>query len=152
MDDEKKYIEAPEVEVMIQTIIQKYTTLYELQKVGIKAIFRIPSRSRGSKEVYGTASIVGERMRLFLDADFLIEIWRDGWDSMDEKGKEALIFHELKHCVVEEKPNKKGGITLVLKTKPHDFSGFIEEYNIFGDWRNDLPELKNEQMEETEND
>ena len=151
--DEKKYFEAPDVEREIQRVLEKYNdTFYNIRKVGFKAIYRIPERCRGEKVVYGSTSTVSEKMRLFIDADFLIEIWKDGWDASNETQKEALIFHELKHCEMEEKETKKG-LKNVMKTVPHHFEGFVDEYEKFGDWRNDLPELNNnEKTGEDENE
>ena len=45
--------------------------------------------------------------------------------------------------IVEKIDKVTGDIIFKYKIIPHDFEGFVNEYDIFKDWRNDLPELKN---------
>jgi len=148
---EIKYERAPELDPFIDKVRTKYLQHFtpeqhgSIEKAKFVGIFRFPEKSRGGKTVFGSARKVSDKERIFVDADFIIEVWKDFWTNgsttPEEKEKEALIFHELKHCVYKEKVDKKtGNITYMPKLVPHDFEGFIKEYELFGDWTGDLPE------------
>ncbi len=152
------YERSEKVEKQIYEILAKYAQKYTdsgllskaelftlLQKAKFICLFRNSPRHKGEKLVLGSASIINDRLRAFVDGDFLIEICSQSWASLDEIGREALIFHELCHCSIKEKDDKQtGGTKFVLGTLPHEFEGFCDEYSFFGNWAGDLPfELNN---------
>jgi hypothetical protein len=51
---------------------------------------------------------------------------------------EALLFHELKHAVVERKADEDRKLSL----KPHDWEGFVDEIRFYGAWRSSIERLR----------
>lgn len=71
------------------------------------------------------------------DLDYLIVVDRPIWATLDAERQERLMFHELKHLVVQEdefgvpRRSKETGKPL-LKLVPHDFEFFADEIIRYG--------------------
>lgn len=65
------------------------------------------------------------------DAEFECIFWfaLEAWQLLDERGREALVFHELTHCGHDE----QGRPVLV----PHDAGVFTAEVEQYGTWWKD---------------
>ena len=62
---------------------------------------------------------------------FLVRISKPIWDKLEPSGREALVFHELKHCTV----GFDNDGYLQLGTRGHDYEAFNEEVELYGLWR-----------------
>lgn len=116
-----------------------FTNLRQARFVGV---FRNNERKRDNKIVMGSARCIDDRMRAFVEGDFLIEVCSNSWRNLTDELREALLFHELCHCNVIEKDDKRnGGTKIVYSTKDHEFTGFYDELEFYGPWRDTLPSM-----------
>ena len=130
---------AVEVDPYVNSTIKKYPKFKELKNCKFVTLFRNNPIKKGEKLVFGSAQAMSKKMKAIAPADFIIEIWYEAWGELDEEKREALIFHELSHCKYEEK-EKDGEIKYYYKSSPHDFEGFNDELELFGNWTGNLPE------------
>jgi NTP pyrophosphatase (non-canonical NTP hydrolase) len=85
-----------------------------------------------SKTVAGKCVKSGKELKFFSTFDYLIEISGELWDALDEKTREILIEHELKHVLPVA--NDKTG-DWEFKIRDHnvqDFASIIKKHGI--DW------------------
>jgi hypothetical protein len=117
-----------EVISIAQQIIKKYHD--DLAKASIGFLFREDAQVSGDKLVLGKASKVPDRLKPFLDYDFLIWLSQEDYVKFDNKQREALIDHELCHCTMNEED--------MPKMRHHDIEEFgciVERYGL---WKSDL--------------
>lgn len=83
----------------------------------------------------GQFTIAATGVNLDPDAAFECIFWfaMETWVLLDERGKEALVFHELMHCGHDE----EGRIQLI----PHDAGVFTEEVKLYGPWWEDAQKV-----------
>lgn len=67
--------------------------------------------------------------------DYIMIVDKKLYDHFDRSDLDRVLFHELKHCFIDENDN--------CKTIPHDFEGFYAEI----DYNKDDPEWKNRMTE-----
>jgi hypothetical protein len=62
------------------------------------------------------------------DAQFECIFWfsMEAWNLLDQRGREAMIYHELTHCSHDEQGRPY--------LKPHDAGVFNDELKIYGIW------------------
>lgn len=97
-------------------------------------IFRSEAESSAGKEVWGKAQKVSDKLKVYLDFDFLIWIARDAWASLSINQKQALLDHELCHCLYKE-----GAASM----RPHDIEEFTQIVDRYGLWRLELAQMAN---------
>lgn len=115
-----------------EDMIKKYHP--HLREATIVFMFRSESSSSGGKEVYSKAAKVTAQMRALLDeADFIIWVSQPDWEKNNTAWREALIDHELCHCLIVD-----GEASL----RPHDVEEFLEIINRHGYWNATLKELQ----------
>lgn len=95
-------------------------------------IFRSEAQIGNGREIWGQAQKVSNKLKVYLDFDFLIWLAADAWASLTLNQKKALIDHELCHCLYDE-----GKISL----RPHDIEEFTEIVDRYGLWRVDLEKM-----------
>ena len=98
--------------------------------------------------LWGRAKKIGELEKEFHEHDFVIILNKQVWRTLPEKGKRALVDHELSHCGVE--CDEKTGEPR-YHTKKHDVEDFVGVVRRHGLWKSDLEQfvnaaLKREQM------
>jgi|APSaa5957512622_1039677.scaffolds.fasta_scaffold00991_9 hypothetical protein len=125
-----------EVYKTMQTLIASNANLAPLALVDdeILVVFKEKASKSGDQVVVGTTakanallSVVGEQ-----DYKFVITLAGDEWQDMGNKEREALLFHHLCACGIEENPDT-GDMKCFVK-RP-DVSFFREEVEVFGFWR-----------------
>lgn len=89
------------------------------------------TESKGKLQL-AEASIPPAKMSPILDDkyDFVIVIAQDRWGTMSEEQREAVVDHELCHCIYEGCAAIRG----------HDFEEFAEVVHRHGMWRADRGE------------
>jgi hypothetical protein len=66
---------------------------------------------------------------------YVLQVSEDRWNVIDDKTREALIFHELCHIVVEEdEDDDTGREFLVLSLRGHDFEDMQDVIADYGPW------------------
>jgi len=103
--------------------------------VRIAYVWRDKPIIRGGKTVLGKARKISGLPAFLasedLDTDnpafFVIEIDKTYWPSLSENEREALVDHELTHCIVDEDEG-------TLKILPHDLEEFYFIVKRHGLW------------------
>jgi Putative phage metallopeptidase len=119
----KVYSDSPEIEQVAKTIIP---TLGWLEQPKIKYLMLDADKS----DCMGKCSRATGKWKHLTGYDYIIEAWRTGWDSCDEHGKEALVYHELLH--VTSKVDKNGEVKWGIKK--HDLEEFFDVARKYGAW------------------
>lgn len=130
----KKFLFAPEVEVVAQPIINKYHK--HIKRAKIAYIFRRAIKGVGDRHVeLGRMSRMTDKFKLFADYDFVMEISWKHWKSMKDKTRQALVDHELCHCgsKVDLKTGKE--TFHIIHHDLEEFKCIVERY---GFWSNNL--------------
>ena len=81
---------------------------------------------RPSAEVRAIAEDLGQRV------DYLIVIGQDSWETLTERQREALIFHECCHFAGYDAETETWGL------RGHDVEAFAKEITHYGAWKSDL--------------
>jgi hypothetical protein len=119
-----------------EEIIRQYHA--DLRNANIGFLFRSEAQSSGDKQVTATASKVSDKLRPFLDYDFIIWVAEDVWKSLTHERRQALIDHELCHCQYIGGPGE--GKATILH---HDIEEFIVIIERYGLWSHDLLNARN---------
>lgn len=111
----------------------------DLKSARIGFVFRDKGTQSGGRITIAQASKVSPKMQVFMDFDFIIWISEEDWSSLVSAQREALIDHELCHCIFYEDNN-------TAKMRGHDVQEFICVIQRHGMWSIDLLRLQ-EQMD-----
>ncbi len=144
------YTSAPEVEVVAKKLIRrwhKHLVDQTMDHTGIevRCIFRDEHQTRADKAVLATTRLLGGLQAWLAatvkptDAEaprlFLIEVARDVWDVLEPSARDALIDHELCHCVMDDHS----------PPRPHLLGHDVEEFEAVvrrhGVWRPEVEAL-----------
>lgn len=117
--------EAPqEVLRMAERIIERYHE--HLLDARVLFIMRSEAPVSNGQVTYGKARKVSAEQQVHIDADFIVWLAKDYWESfLSPKQKEALIDHELSHCHFD-------GFTASIKG--HDVEEFTHIIERHGMW------------------
>lgn len=136
--DNWDYKESDFIEGIARGIINDHHS--HLRNARIKYLIRRKASKTAGKITFGQAIKPGKRYNYLTDCDFIIEIAKTAIDNLTDEGLEALVDHELYHCI---KADEK------YKTTSHDFTGFFANIDRYGFWNKELRNLENQlkQME-----
>lgn len=125
----------PEVITIAQSLIERYHP--RLQDARIGFVFRSEAPVSQGRQVMAKAARVSDKMKAVMesqgarDIDFVIWIAFDVWQNLGSLRREALIDHELYHCVYDPVEHK-------ASIRAHDFEEFHEVVERHGLWTSDL--------------
>jgi len=105
----------------------------------ISYIFRDEAPVSDDKVVAGMCYRVDDRNWTLHKQDFIIEISKDIWDDASDQFKEALMFHELKHCAIRLDKDGQPGFddksgrlkTGIHKHDVEEFNDVLDKYGTF---------------------
>lgn len=121
---------------LMKTLISKHASLGLLGAVEDKIVicFQEKASMKGGVPVMGKTSKASKQTHLVSEVEweFLITLPHDIWVDLSDKEKEALLFHQLCVCGVEE--NEETGDLKCFIRVP-DVSFFKEEVAEYGFWR-----------------
>lgn len=102
----------------------------DLFNVNFVFIFKEKASKKGGKIVIAKVRKVRAKEKIAYDSDvdFVIEIGHNAWEELNDKQKEAVIFHELCHCLVDE--NEEGEKELSIL--PHEIEEFADVIEVYG--------------------
>jgi hypothetical protein len=112
---------------MANEIVEKYHP--DLKEANIGFLFRDETQVSQGKEVLGKASKVPDRLKPYLDYDFIIWIDESAWIKLMDHQRKALIDHELCHCTLDE------GAAKMVHHDIEEFQAIIERHGV---WHSDL--------------
>lgn len=123
------YHKATEVRDVAEAIIKQDRTY--LNDTKIYYLFRPEAAISDNHAVAGMAVRVDDRNRTIHDYDFIVEIAKDIWESLDATFRKALVDHELGHIGLRK--DKEGNVIFCTDTgrprtfsKKHDLEEFSE--------------------------
>lgn len=123
-----------------QSVIHTAENLIEnfhliLKHARICFVFRSEAQKQGDRMILGQCTKVPDKMKPYLEYDFLIWISEEDYMKMDDLQREAIIDHELCHC---------GGDPLNgWKIRPHDIQEFAEVVERHGIYSRDVRQFTN---------
>jgi predicted metallopeptidase len=105
-----------------------------MNSVIARYIFVVPNIS---KTVHGKCIRANNELKFFGKFDYLIEFSKEIWNSIDDKTKEILMYHELLHVLVK---TSKG--QMVPSIAGHDLQDFYAVISKYGpDWFKDFKDI-----------
>jgi hypothetical protein len=127
----KTYTLSPELEVVASQVLEAEEL--QVYPARIKYMLVYPHIS---KRVAGRCVLASALVKFFGDADYVIQMSGELWDSLPDEVRRVLMYHELLH-VMPVFNEKKG--TWDFKLRDHDIQDFLvitEKYGI--DWLKNL--------------
>lgn len=111
--------------------------------LNIKLMFDTKRRVSRGRLILATVEIASEKIKYFtkneveLDGvDYILIVDKKAWELANEKDKDRLVSHELRHVFVDETGKRK--------LLPHDIEDFVAEVKLNvddPDWGNNLATL-----------
>ena len=111
--------------------------------LNIKLMFDTKRRVSRGKLILASVEIASEKIKYFtkneveLDGvDYILIVDKKAWELANEKDKDRLVSHELRHVFVDETGKRK--------LLPHDIEDFVAEVKLNvddPDWGNNLATL-----------
>lgn len=127
----------PEVYKTIETLIANNMALKDLALVDdeILVVFKEKASTSGDLAIAGKSSKASSLLSVVSEKPykFVITLAADEWQAMSDGEREALLFHHLCACRVEENPDT--GVMKCFVRIP-DVSFYREEVEKYGFWRN----------------
>lgn len=117
----------PDVIEMAQDLINQHHKHLRNARIGF--LFREEAPISNGKYTLGKTQKVTDRLKVFMDYDFIIWLAEDKWSELDKPRKLALLDHELCHCLFD-------GLTAGMRH--HDVEEFVEIIDRHGFWTTDL--------------
>ena len=126
-----------EVYKTMEQLIANKSALSHLALVDdeILLVFREKAATNGDMVIAGATAKAGPLLTVVSEGkkwQFVITLAADTWATMGSKEQEALLFHHLCACAVDENPTT--GDTKCSKRLP-DVSFYREEVEEYGFWR-----------------
>jgi hypothetical protein len=113
-----------------QRLIDQYHPWLADARIGF--VFRKEAQRSKGKLVLAQAQLVNAKLQVYLEYDFLIWVSKEDWEGqLTAAQREALIDHELSHCV-KNLSNDRWDI------RPHDVQEFWHILDRHGLWNRDL--------------
>ena len=127
------YIESPYLEKLAMEIIE---ARFKWPKMPIiKFLFLKTMKSNYNAK----CSKAGGKWKYLTNADYVIEVWEDSWENMDDYVREALLYHELLHIRPVERLNRDTNVVeIVWRIASHDVEEFLLTVQEYGIWNQSL--------------
>jgi hypothetical protein len=134
--EKPEYKEAPEVLEMAARMIDDVHG--HLGEARIKYLFRTGKWELRGKTIYGRAEKVSAKWKHLIGFDFVITLNRDIWFANKPEIREAVLDHELSHCIRGE-DDKQGNPKWCIQD--HDFTDFVAIVRRHGLWTTTLQNI-----------
>ena len=122
-----------DLERLGEKVIAKYPELNILGDTDCRIAYQYCDKAKRSNgcEVYADTILVNDKLKQFINIDFLITFYMGNTEALDEDRMEILMYHEL--CHVGYDPGKEGADR--FRIIPHDVEDFKAVINKWGiDW------------------
>lgn len=129
-----------------------------IAKADIMVIMRHDPKIKGGKMILGTMGLpvfqgANAKFGVFLleayhgaVPDFILTLDAEWWQGANEFEREALVFHELMHCMQaldrEGEPRFTEEGMPVWAIRAHDIEAFDEETRRYGAWKGDIASFR----------
>lgn len=124
-----EFQESSELAELAEELIERYGELGHLRDYRVRVLWKAEGGGTGGNDTLGKCIKPGGPARYFALCDWVIWLAADHCRErrFDDRQVEALLYHELKHCVLVGKDSKPG-------TRGHDFEVFGDEIERYGFW------------------
>lgn len=129
----KEYSGGETIEAIAKPLIPPYHP--ELATARIKYVFVDKASKKGGRPVFGKAKKISGISEYLIEADFVIEVALDEWNSMPEEQRTALVDHLLERCTGEEDEKTGDMGWLVREPDVQEFTSILRRH---GAWNADL--------------
>lgn len=132
-----EWIESQELEELARTLIARYAEMNHLRDYKIRVLWKAEGGGSKGRVLYGRCSKPSGMTSYFALCDWVIWLAADNCREarFTDHQVEALLYHELKHCVLVGKESKPGLVG-------HDFEVFGDELRRYGFWNDGRAALK----------
>ena len=130
------YGEGEEVANIANDLISTYHP--ELATAKFRFILKEKASKKGGRPVMGSVKKMSDLMVYLIEADFLMEVPLEIWNSLDHTKRTALVDHLLERCTGEEDEETGEMKWKVREPDVHEFNSILRRY---GAWNNDLAEF-----------
>ena len=127
------YWREEDLERLGQKCIMKYPELNILGDSECRIAYQYCDKAKRSnnKEVYADTMLINDKLKQFINIDFLITFYMGNTEALDTDRMEILMYHELSHVGYD--PGKEGAER--YKIIPHDVEDFRKVIDKWGlDW------------------
>lgn len=124
-----EFVESEELKVLAFDLVGRYPELAHLADYELRVLWKAEGGEKGGRATLGKCVKPGGIAHYFALCDWVILLSADQCRDrkFDDTQVEALLYHELKHCVLVGKESKPG-------TQGHDFELFSDELRRYGFW------------------
>ncbi|NGP62683.1 hypothetical protein FLT15_31735 [Paenibacillus thiaminolyticus] len=133
--------DSPDVEQLVKKLIEKNKEFKHLQGAKIIGRFRFGTWNSKGKVTLGQAKVLTPFERHEIDAELAVIVNGEVWEHLDNKQREALVYHEL--CHFEEMTDANGSPKMddnkrpMFKIAGHDLEEFSSVVRKYGLWMPD---------------
>lgn len=131
------------IKKIFDAVVEEYPDDFDFVVRNANFIFTFRDKPMYDDEgnpIAAQAKSVSNRERDLYGTDFEICVFEELWDTLTEKGKKRLVYHELMHCRVEpsedseDEPSYDNDGRVVTYIEPHDLiiKTFKREIEVFG--------------------
>ena len=141
-DDEffgKDFMPAEALDSLPRELTERHEELNFIRDHDLQVLWKRSGGSKGGRGVLGKCSAPSGLIRFYSLKDWVIWLAADHVraHAFNAQQTEALLYHEMLHCAVEEQPDRPAKITTVS----HDVEAFNKEIERYGLWMTDLEEV-----------
>ena len=132
--DQPDFMAKSSLEEMASGLIGNWPELNILDDFRIRYLWKAKGGATGGRPTLGKTVLTSGLLQFFGECDWVIWLAADHCRAMEfsDEHVEALLYHELLHCQVDEEADGKLGL------QGHDFEGFYREIERYGFWTQDL--------------
>lgn len=99
-EKEEPFVLAEDVENIAKNLIPNFHP--DLATARMHYVFTAKASKKAGRELAGKVSKVSGKWQFLTDLDYLVEVARPVWSTMDSDQKVALVDHLLEHCQAVE--------------------------------------------------
>ena len=138
-DDEffgKDFMPAEALDALARDLSGRHEELHFLRDYDLQVLWKRTGGAKGGRGVLGKCYSPTGLMRFYSGKDWVIWLAADHIRAhgFNAQQTEALLYHEMLHCKVEEQPDRPPKVTTVS----HDIEAFNKEIERYGLWMQDL--------------
>lgn len=126
------YLLSPEIARIGRNLIRTYAEDFDdIADAEIDYFWKKKGGSNGGKLTLGKCKKVTGELKFYSKKDYLIWLAADNLWSADYFRLTAIVFHELKHCWLNQANDQ-------FDIRNHDLEVFNREIEVFGSWKSDI--------------
>jgi len=133
------FMSSEALDSLARELSERHEELHFIRGHDLQVLWKRSGGSKGGRGVLGKCASPSGLTRFYSAKDWVIWLAADQVraHAFNAQQTEALLYHEMLHCAVEEQPDRPAKITTVA----HDVEVFNREIERYGLWMTDLQEV-----------